>query len=405
MSKHSFLIPVVLCFLFSCTPLVQKRFCTHADIQRSEKNAKPERQKNPCYDYLNYAPDTNHLDHFQKKFVRINFHLMNSRDSLWNFPESKGVEWAMEYLKAVNYALENNKKAILPEGNEIPILPIGIQYLLSPRPGDSTDDGIYFHYDDDLFYYVSKGGNINTYDKEVFNKYGIQKDSVLNIFLMPHHPDSLNSPTYGAFATGVALGNFIKIAWNFSKTADLNPWEIRGTFNHEVAHIFGLVHAWSFNDGCEDTPQHSLDTLSSNVMDYNSSQLSYTPCQIGKMHQRLSTVESSARKLLQPDWCALNESKNIVIRDSVNWFGQKDLEGNLTIAGGGVLKIHCRVSIPKGGKITIEPGGFLILEEARIHNSCGDTWLGIEIQELKNEKGTVVFIGDPKLEDMENELK
>lgn len=403
--QRNLLVLIFLCALFSCTPRLQKRFCTIHDVRKMEVGERPQRPRNPSYEFSSYVPDTNHIDHFPMKYIRVNFHLMNSKDSLHHYDEVTGKAWALEYLKAVNYALNKNVKALLPEGNDLPVLPVRYQYVLTPKPYDPQDSGIYFHYDDDLYYYIVKGRETNIYDTRVFEKYGVQKDTVLNIFLMPHHPDSVQSKTYGAYGTGVALGKFIKMGWIFSKNAQLSPWDIRGTLNHEVGHIYSLVHAWAYNDGCDDTPRHDLSVPSSNLMDYNSSQLSFTPCQIGKIHERMSTLESTGRKFLVPNWCTLHEDRHIFISDTIHWQGQKDLEGNLTIRDGGQLKISCRVSLPKGAKIVVEPGGQLILENCRLHNACGDKWQGIELQNQKSKAAEVVFIGSPKLDDMENLLE
>ncbi|MEL6942911.1 MAG: hypothetical protein AAFO82_09600, partial [Bacteroidota bacterium] len=78
---------------------------------------------------------------------------------------------------------------------------------------------------------------------------------------------------------------------------------------------------------------------------------------------------------------------------------------DLTVAAGATLQVNCRLSLPKGAKITIEAGGKLILKNAHLHNACGDQWKGIEIQELKKEKGEVVLVGDVRLEDMEETIE
>jgi len=341
-----------------------------ADIQKTAMLPKEPHQQNsrPCYKYLNYAPDTGHLEFTPMKYIRVNMHFMNSSDSLRNLSEKAGIAYAKQMLQATNHALNNNVKSLLPKGNDLDVLPTRYEYILTPRPNDPDDDGIYFHYDDECYYYVKKGKNRNIYEREAFKKYGVQKDTVLNIFFMPHHPDSVASETYTPTGTAVALGKFIKMSGSFDKKAKMNAWEMRGQYNHEVAHIFGLVHAWNSNDGCDDTPRHSMDIASNNLMDYNSSQTSFTPCQIGKIHFRMSMLNPASRKLLVPNWCELHEDRHIYIRDSIHWQSMKDLEGHLTIQSGGVLKISCRVSLPKNAKITVEPGGELTLDNCKLHN-------------------------------------
>ncbi|MEK7255264.1 MAG: hypothetical protein AAB316_11000, partial [Bacteroidota bacterium] len=173
--------------------------------------------------------------------------------------------------------------------------------------------------------------------------------------------------------------------------------------------IFGLSHSWTGSDGCDDTPKHkncwspsmpncSDSTASNNVMDYNAYQAAWTPCQLGRIHLSMSRENGTVRKLLSPRWCMLKEAANITIRDSVHWQGARDLEGNLTIEPGGILKISCRVALPAGAKITVQPGGKLYLDNCRLHNACTGTWQGVEVQEVGKMKGEVIFLGAPVLE-------
>lgn len=396
----------------ACTPKLTSRFAGKADFE-----ALPEaydapvagRQKAACNDYEAYIPDTSHLDHTPIKYVRINVHWVNNRDSSVNFVGEEAVEFTKLLLHASNYNLIGNKKLWLPNGNDIPLLPIQYRLVLAGRPGDPDDDGIYFHFDDEVCYYVHKGKNANLGDRRVVKKYGIQLDTILNVFIMPHHPDSVASKTYVAGIVGVMLGNAVKLAGPF-ENLHLTAWNTRGALNHEVCHVYGLGHAW-LEDGCDDTPRHNqscfnkvdrpeCDTMTSNnIMDYNFAQHAWSPCQIGKIHQRMSQENSPARKYLQPNWCELHDDRHIVIRDTVVWRGAKDLEGHLTIADGGHLTIQCRVSLPKDAKITLEPGAVLTLENnARLHNACGDQWQGIEIQTLNKRSGKIIQIGNPKIE-------
>jgi len=397
----------------ACTPKLTTRFAGKADLaalpEAYEAPSNP-RLKNNCNDYEAYIPDTTHLDHTPAKYVRINVHWVNNQDSSANFVGEEAVEFTKLLIHASNYNLIGNKKLLMPHGNDLPVLPIQYRLVLTPRPGDPDDDGIYFHFDDALCYYVHKGKNANLGNKRVVQKYGVQLDTVLNVFIMPHHPDSVASKTYSAGIVGVMLGNAVKLAGPF-ENMHLTAWSSRGALNHEVCHVYGLGHAW-IQDGCDDTPVHSqacfnvtdrpgCDTLTSNnIMDYNFAQHAWSPCQIGKIHQRMSQENAPARRYLQPNWCELHEDRHIVIRDTVVWRGAKDLEGHLTIAGGGHLTIQCRVSLPKAAKLTLEPGAVLVLEnDARLHNACGDQWQGIEIQSLgDNLVGKIIRIGNPKIE-------
>ncbi len=391
----------LFCFA-SCTPKVQTFMASETDIVRIPQEK--ETYRSPCNNPNNYAPDTSYLDHTPMKYIKLNIHYMFPSEVPDDFDEKVARKWAKSMYYAAQEALMKNLPSKLPKDNLIPTLPIRHRYVLTGRPNDPTDDGIYFHFDSKCCYSVKKGKNSTLYKRDMFEEYGIQKDTVLNIFLSPHHPDSVKSKTYGASISGVALRNFIKMMWTYGDFT-LKPWagEAPGTFNHEVGHIYGLVHAWGYNDGCDDTPKHSLDIKSNNVMDYNSNMKAWTPCQIGKTQMRMATSTALARKFLVNNWCRLNVDKSITITDSIDWKCKKDLEGNLIIKSGGVLRLWCRLSIPPNGKIVVEPGGKLIVEPfAKIHQACGEKWKGIEIVKFGKEQGIVQIVGEGKIEDSIN---
>lgn len=408
---------LLLVFLSACTSQITKRFCTSEDILRQERLTEVKKDRygrSACDLGENYIPDTNYIDQTPMKYIRLNIHWINTSDSSKNYVGKKAIKFTEGLLRAANRDVQKNCEMWLPNGNNTPVLPPRYQYVLTPRPNDPDDDGIYFHFDDEIAYYVHKGKNRNISDKRPYQRYGIQKDTVLNIFIMPHHPDSVASPTYHPGQVGVALGSHVKIAGMFEGKGTY--WQYRGCFNHEVGHIYGLSHTWRFNDGCDDTPRHKqecwspgqrpgCDTLTSNnVMDYNVLQNSWTPCQIGKVQYRMAKERSRQRKFLEPTWCTLKEDQHIFIKDSIQWDCMKDLEGHLTIEPGASLTMRCRTSLPKGAKITVMPGATLRLDNARLHNACGEEWEGIEIQETNKEKGQVVFIGDPVLENIRNPI-
>lgn len=414
--KHTIWLAGIFLIVNSCSPKLESWFLGAEDVEKFPESFEATTtstrglgNRGPCMDPLNYAPDTNYLDHTPIKYVRVNFHWVNSQDSSKNFVGQEAKKFTRGLLKAANYDLRKNNKMWLPHNNDTPKLPSQYRYVLTPRPDDPKDDGIYFHFDDSLCYYVHKGRNRNLFDREVYTKYGVQLDTVLNIFVMPHHPDSVASPTYLAAGVGVALGPVVKVAGFYENKGSF--WNYRGVFNHEVGHIYGLSHTWRYNDGCDDTPKHAqncwnrsarpeCDSMTSNnVMDYNAMQHAWTPCQIGKVQLRMAQENNKARNYLVPNWCQLDTAKHIFIKDSIAWDCMKDLEGPLTIEPGGSLTMRCRVSVPKDGKITVMPGGQLILDNCRLHNACGDQWQGIEIQQQGNLKGEVIYIGSPSIED------
>lgn len=368
-----------------------------------------------CNEQQSYQPDTLHPTHQPPRIVRINVHWLNNSRRTANLDDWRAVNYTRGLIDAANYALANNRAMWLPHMNNTPVLPIGIQYELTGRPGDPNDDGIYFHYDDNLYEYIHIGRpKANYASRKVIDTYGVQLDTVLNWFIMPYHADSTFSPTFKGGIVGVALGNAIKIAGPWLRLWGENEesfWQSRGAINHEMGHIYGLSHAWNTEDGCADTPRHKLscfnrdgtpacDTLASNnVMDYCALQLAWTPCQIGKVHQRMSSTYSPARKLLKPTWCELQPDKHVFITDTVVWTGAKDLQGHLTVKAGGRLHIKCRVSLPPAGRLTVEAGGVLVLDNAHLHSACEQPWQGIALTQREGRWGQIIVEGKVLMED------
>lgn len=412
-----FFRPSAILFVFSlllvaCSPRQERFFLSEAQFTKSiSANDRP---NDPCSEILNYLPDTLHPLHTPTRYLRINFHVMNNQDSSANFKEEEGRALIQRVVRAANGKLKANSRPFLPPGNKLPALPQNYQLVLTPRPDIPGDDGIYFHYDEECFAMVNKGKNRNLFDNTPYQRYGAQKDTVLNIFLMAHHPDSLASPTYKATGNGIARYSWLKLmSWYTWDRKD--PWEAIKLLHHEIGHCLGLRHAWTHNDGCDDTPAHPncwhcnspspCDSLcSNNFMDYNAYMGSWSPCQIATIHANFSNPDRKIRKLLRPDWCSLNEKKTIRISEKISWNSARDLEGHIIILPGGSLTILCRTSLPKGARIEVHPGGKLILDGGRIYNDCGDKWKGIEIHQLGKEKGEIIIMPGSLLEHAEYEI-
>lgn len=405
---HEYLIMLrIICFItamffLSCSPKLNSITLDKLDsVTAFEMEA-----MHNCNEALYYTPDS--LTRI--KYIRVNVHFMYDDQGQNNFTIEEGRQYMWSLINNANKRLLENEKMNLPPGNDTPVIPAAYQYRLHKNDGM---DAYYTHKDSELYYYVNKGKYRNNYNRDIIDKYAIGEDSIINIFVMPHHPDSVATPGYKATGTGIALGTSLKMAGLYDNDAPF--WSFATLLNHEVGHILGLGHSWLKYDRCEDTPPHPncwdnngappCDSLfSNNMMDYNASQMAITPCQLGLIHKGFNKPGSKNRKLVIRDWCDADYNRDIIIDKDTHWQGARDNVHNITVRSGVEFHIYCRLSMAAGTKITLEPGARLYLHDALIHNDCGLSWHGIIVQERKDQKAVVLASDKSRIENIEPEI-
>lgn len=410
-------------FLFlSCNTQVKSQYLSQIKIDSDHSIPKSYTNQNripPCGVIEDYIPDPNQMEYTPMKHIRVNFHVMNNAKGRGNFNEKQGRKFVRQVLNAANDNMNRNKPMRLPLGNSTPNLPIQYRYLLTPDPSIPGDDGIYFHNDDDLYYMMAGGPFQNNYDKKVYQKYGIQKETVMNIFVMTHPIDSMKSRKFNpnTASCGIAFGTWLKVSgWYADVKNNKDQYYCMKLLNHEIGHCLGLNHTWRGNDGCDDTPVNPncwgetnrppCDTKwGNNVMDYNAHASAWSPCQLGKINYNMAGHKPKLRKLLEPTWCKLQDDIPLSIEGKVHWKGSKDFKQHIVVRDFAELTIDCRVSMAKGARLIVYPQAKLILNGATLYNDCGDQWKGIQILKKGKKEGVVEILNAPLIKDAEHEVE
>jgi hypothetical protein len=293
-----------------------------------------------------------------------------------------GYDYASLVINDINSDLMANNPMTLPFGNTTSVEPIQFQLILYPN----LSEGVHFHEVDDAEYFYSSSfanwkGNFSVYGEDV-----------IDIYLC-------GSPTQTTDLKGIAeffANGYDEIklydAWRSYNNGNYiwGWWDFARLLNHELGHLLGLRHSWNSNDSyltnldCSDTPSHSncwspSPPCSNNVMDYNVLKSSFTPCQLGIIHEYLTNflpqfVETSY-------FSEYNSALSVTINPGENilWNSSRHLGGDVVIKSGGQLTLTCQLSLPEGAKVIVERGGKLVIDDGIITNIFDEQWSGIQV--------------------------
>ncbi len=194
-----------------------------------------------------------------------------------------------------------------------------------------------------------------------------------------------------------------------------NPSQAGGLgvgFTGELYHVMGVDHIGPLrahkihvngDDGCEDTPWgassgsgSSTNVLSCDFSGDPGTKCALTQCQLGKIHYFFEKLNPAVQRFpVGPGPhvpvgdgqyglvgnCDIN-MQDIVIGNNVteDWDYARRLRSNVVVQSGGRLYIRCRVGMPEGATITVEPGGRLYLYGEAYNNCDGQRWQGVVVE-------------------------
>jgi|GEM_PF-1721101 len=212
---------------------------------------------------------------------------------------------------------------------------------------------------------------------------------------------SPNKFPYFISTSGLAVGSYV-------------PYLHERQLTHEIGHAFGLWHtfctgSYCNGDGLNDTPDeiigcdYALDpNCPMNFMGYNPGYY-MSPRQVAIMRMNIennrvydsfSGMVEQGRSTNVLANCIKNTGLGAYqITTDQTWDKAVVMEQDILVKTGKTLTIQCKVSMPRTGKITVEPGARLIIDGGWVTNSCDALWNGIEVQGISTATQAAVSGG------------
>ncbi len=275
--------------------------------------------------------------------------------------------------------------------------PSPIQYQYELYQNSPTDPGVYFHQvsPSDYIYFNSSPFVTPGTSSLWKNEYSVNGNKVIDVYLCGA---ASGATGYGGVAENIGSGSQVKFYnfWNNYNNSSVGWWAYIGTMKHEIAHLLGLVHSWGYieqgtntlvncNGSCgvfsqSNTSCGSQWAVDNNVMSYNPSCTDHQNCQLGTIHQYLSTLPTFVD--VDNYMCTYDATKtvNIYNGENVLWNSTRYLQGDIVVQSGATLTISCKLGMAPGAVITVQPGGTLNVDGGWITNICGNLWGGIYVQ-------------------------
>lgn len=337
-----------------------------------------------CLNEENYTPIEGNW--VPIKYVRIAIHVFQRTDGSGNFQDNPSdrayIESVVDDINEVFADIEEPTYGTTPWITESKI-----QFVL---------EDIFF-WDGDNADWDWSCGSCSTKANDIYDEYITSNPSVsvtiknntLNIFWGGNYTSSSGA------ASGLDSKKWIwmrDVYYTYLNDAQYEE-KIPDLLGHEISHSLGLSH--NFQDGphgdqcycnCIDNKLPSglcpVEGSSNNLMDYwPGIRTSFSECQLSKMHLNLMDANGDIEDALVNDYCDIIDPEMVVDDpgNTVEWNYSVYLKGNLRITPTTTLVIKCLVGMPADGKIIVENGAKLVVDEGYITNMCGELWHGIEV--------------------------